>query len=415
MVEKAKTQLKNLINKTGSLIDVVKNFIATNKTVVRITTACVVFLGTVVIALAVSGVSVGLKVIYDGNEKGVIKGTSDFNGAKELAVSSVDGAKESDFYFDNFKLQKVLTLKSRMSSVYDIAQEIIDANNDVVYATEVLVDGQPKLYVKDFDVEAYINLHLEEYDVDGAQNAHEFVDNVDIKKAYCLSDDLSNLNEVTSFIDSLDVKTTSVVVSNEYIPYSTVTEKTSMQYVGYSSVVSSGVKGVLQKRESIVSVNGVKVSDTEVSREVISEPVDEVVLVGTKKYNSNSAKKLGFIFPLPKGSWKQTSYYGEGRNHQGLDFGADRGTSIYSVKSGTVTFASSNGNYGYCVIVDHGNGLKTLYAHADKILVSKGEKVEAGQIIATVGNTGRSTGNHLHFEVIINGSNVNPTPYLGLG
>jgi len=236
---------------------------------------------------------------------------------------------------------------------------------------------------------------------------------IEIKSAYLLASDLAEISEITKFLDSLDVKTTSVVETKESIPYKTVTEKTSMQYVGYSSVISSGVKGVLAKRQSVVYVNGVEVSSKELASQVVSEPVDEVVLIGTKQVSSSTVKKLGFIFPLPKGTYVQTSYYGDGRGHKGLDYGADRGTSIFSVKSGTVTFSGSNGNYGLCVIVDHGNGLKTLYAHCDKLLVGKGEKVSAGQVIGTVGNTGRSTGDHLHFELIVNGSNVNPAPYLG--
>ena len=82
--------------------------------------------------------------------------------------------------------------------------------------------------------------------------------------------------------------------------------------------------------------------------------------------------------------------------------------------SGTVEFSgwSSNG-FGYNIIIDHGNGVKTLYGHASKLLVSEGQKISAGQHIGNVGSTGQSTGNHLHFEVRINGQRVNPAPYIG--
>lgn len=97
-----------------------------------------------------------------------------------------------------------------------------------------------------------------------------------------------------------------------------------------------------------------------------------------------------------------------GRMHTGTDFGYPIGTPIYSSESGTVTLAGWNGGYGKCVIIDHGKGLQTLYAHQNKIHVTKGMKVVRGQRIGETGNTGNSTGPHLHFEVIINGNKVDP-------
>jgi glr0790 protein len=98
--------------------------------------------------------------------------------------------------------------------------------------------------------------------------------------------------------------------------------------------------------------------------------------------------------------------------HTGLDIAAPKGTAIKVVQDGTVTFAGSYGAYGYCVKVSHGNGVETWYAHCSKIYVSKGEDVTAGDTIAAVGSTGNSTGNHLHLEVRIDGSPVNPQRYL---
>lgn len=100
------------------------------------------------------------------------------------------------------------------------------------------------------------------------------------------------------------------------------------------------------------------------------------------------------------------------KKHEGLDIAASTGASIKAAASGTVTFSDRNGNYGKCVIINHGNGISTLYGHAHELRVKVGQKVKKGDVIATVGSTGRSTGPHLHFEVRVNGTQVNPLDYL---
>lgn len=99
-------------------------------------------------------------------------------------------------------------------------------------------------------------------------------------------------------------------------------------------------------------------------------------------------------------------------SHTGLDIASPTGTPIKVVASGTVTFASYKGSYGNIVKINHGNGFETWYAHTNKMYVSEGQKVEAGQVIAEVGSTGNSTGSHLHLEIRINGEHVNPQNYL---
>lgn len=100
--------------------------------------------------------------------------------------------------------------------------------------------------------------------------------------------------------------------------------------------------------------------------------------------------------------------------HTGLDFAAPRGTPIYAVGAGVVTFAGRNGAYGNMVEISHGDGYKTRYAHAHTLDINKGDLVSKGQQIATVGSTGRSTGPHLHLEVFHKGMAVNPARHIAL-
>lgn len=97
--------------------------------------------------------------------------------------------------------------------------------------------------------------------------------------------------------------------------------------------------------------------------------------------------------------------------HKGIDFAAPYGQKAVATGDGIVIFAGWNAGYGRTVIISHGYGLSTLYAHNSKLLVKQGDKVKKGQAICNVGNTGRSTGTHLHYEVKLNGKNVNPSLY----
>jgi murein DD-endopeptidase MepM/ murein hydrolase activator NlpD len=110
--------------------------------------------------------------------------------------------------------------------------------------------------------------------------------------------------------------------------------------------------------------------------------------------------------------WRTHPIFGTSRYHSGIDIGADYGDSVRAADSGVVIYADWMGGYGKAVIVDHGNGMSTLYAHNSELLVGEGQRVRKGEVVSRVGSTGYSTGPHLHFEVRQNGSPVSPMEYL---
>jgi len=110
--------------------------------------------------------------------------------------------------------------------------------------------------------------------------------------------------------------------------------------------------------------------------------------------------------------WRIDPFTGGKAFHEGLDFSADIGTPIRAAADGIVTLAEVSGGYGNLVRIDHGSGLETRYGHASKLLVKAGDRVVKGQEIALVGNTGRSTGPHLHYEIRLNGNALDPRQYL---
>jgi murein DD-endopeptidase MepM/ murein hydrolase activator NlpD len=141
--------------------------------------------------------------------------------------------------------------------------------------------------------------------------------------------------------------------------------------------------------------------------QVLTIPKDGIAVLGLK----SDPKPSRYPWPV-KGSI--TKHYG-GRHdafHHGLDVAAPTGTEIRAVDGGQVVWAGWKTIYGMTVIIEHGNERRTLYGHASKILVHKGQRVVPGQVISKVGNTGRSTGPHLHFEIYDQGRTVNPLAYL---
>ena len=137
-------------------------------------------------------------------------------------------------------------------------------------------------------------------------------------------------------------------------------------------------------------------------------------------YSANPVKYTGgkFTWPVPSSSRITSQYgyrihpvYNTKKFHSGIDIGASYGVDIIAAADGTVTLATTNGGYGKCVVINHGSGITTLYAHNSSLLVSVGDKVTRGQVIAKAGSTGVSTGPHCHFEDRINGATTDPMAY----
>ena len=131
-----------------------------------------------------------------------------------------------------------------------------------------------------------------------------------------------------------------------------------------------------------------------------------------KKSTIPSGRPVNASYNSSSFGWRVDPFTGQMAMHEGLDFMAEVGSPIYAAADGIVEQAESTPDYGNIVKVDHGAGLETRYAHVSRALVKAGDRVAKGQLIAEVGNTGRSTGAHLHFEVRLNGVALDPRKYL---
>lgn len=207
----------------------------------------------------------------------------------------------------------------------------------------------------------------------------------------------------------LNLASTEIYVYKQSISFPTQVQNDPTRWPWERIITQSGRSGQKEVTDEIVRVNGEEVSRTRISETLISSPVTQMVIQGTKIIPDHGTGTL--IWQAVGGI---NSPYGmRGREmHTGIDIGAPRGSSVMAADNGTVTEARYAGNYGNCIRIDHGGGsMITLYAHLLKMNVKVGDVVTKGQVIGTVGSTGRSTGNHLHFEVRINGKPVNPIQF----
>lgn len=219
----------------------------------------------------------------------------------------------------------------------------------------------------------------------------------------------------------LTVKTVEVVTAAEPVNFEKVTEKTDQLYEGETKVKQEGRDGLKEVTKKVVKENGQTMEETVVEETVLQEPEAEVTLSGTKEppqeaevVSAAAQAKGGGQLLTPVSGYRVTSGFGPrwGRTHQGVDLALPAGSRISAADHGTVIFSGCEGGYGNLVKIDHGNGIVTYYAHCSVLKVEQGQTVEKGQNIAAVGSTGNSTGPHLHFEVRVNGKNVDPMGYL---
>lgn len=166
-------------------------------------------------------------------------------------------------------------------------------------------------------------------------------------------------------------------------------------------------------RQALEAAEAQLAADSQSVAGLIQQRVSQERARGTLAYRGTGQFIFPSVGPITSGfGWRVHPILGYQRFHAGVDFGAEYGSTIRAADSGVVIFAGWYGGYGNAVIIDHGNGISTLYGHASELYVSENQTVQRGQPIAAVGSTGLSTGPHLHFEVRRNGDPIDPMAYL---
>lgn len=311
-----------------------------------------------------------------------------------------EGVEITNVYFD-----KEVTIKKTLIST---EEEIITNSDDLsiffLFGTTKLTDKYTVKASDTIESIAYNNeLGVEDF----------LVANPDIVSAKAL---LAEGQEVT--VAAIEPVSNIVVevfeTEHQEISYETKVEYDKTLDASKKYVKQEGKDGLSKVTYATKYMNGVITNSVMVTQEVLSEPVDEIIVYGGKNvvYVGSSTY---WAWPTTK-PFKLSSYYGYRidpvyggqRFHNGIDVIGTPNRNIYAVQSGTVVTSTRAGSMGNYVTIDHHNGYKTQYLHLDTRLVSSGDNVEKGQLIGIMGCTGKCTGRHLHFSVYKNGSGMNP-------
>lgn len=215
---------------------------------------------------------------------------------------------------------------------------------------------------------------------------------------------------VTALKPLVSVQVTYEALIEESIPFETITKDDATILKGETKVVQEGAQGLKDTHYNTTYVNGQLIQQVSVGETVKKPATDKVIHKGTKVIPSRGTGK--FSWPTNGGyiSSKMGSRWGS--YHRGIDIARPSNYTIKAADNGTVTFVGWDGTYGRKIVINHNNGYQTVYAHLSSFNVKVGQVVQTGANIGQMGSTGRSTGIHLHFEVLKNGSQVNPLSYL---
>ena len=216
--------------------------------------------------------------------------------------------------------------------------------------------------------------------------------------------------KVEEAVPKLSVRSVQTLSIDEAIPYEVEKIKDDSIYEGRIKVAQEGKEGTARVLAKVTKVNGTEVEKLVLESETVSEPVSRIEKIGTKKRPATTGSG---VFITPSYGTLSSRYGGRwGRKHNGIDVAGSHNSPIKAADGGIVIYSGWMSGYGYYVVINHENGYETAYGHCASLLVKVGDRVAKGDIIAKMGNTGRSTGTHLHFEVKKNGQYVDPLKYI---
>ncbi len=456
----------NIKEKAKKIKKAVKKVSVKRNRVKRIASLAAAITFATAITFVTSSYAVGYTVTVDDTVIGTVATKDEYYEVLDMVKTEVKDTADEEFEVDGQETFEVGVVKrADLTEKGELAENIKSTSEDMVTAFAITCDGKiyAALSTKE-EAQGIIDEYLKQFTGGNENIIPEFIPAVEIcethvlESAVKLSDDVfeellkgklyehtvqfgetiesisseygvspekimvdngiseeDNISEMTLKIYTdepvFSVKTVEYINGEVEIPFETVQSEDDTLYTGKTKVDKKGVPGVKFLKAYITRVNGEITEEKILKSKVLKEPTEQIERVGTKKLPSDMGTG-NFAMPA---NGELTSSFGRrwGRAHQGMDVGAAVGTPIYASDNGRVIVSEYNdGGYGYMISIDHNNGYVTNYAHCSELLVSEGDVVAKGDLIARVGNTGRSTGPHLHFEIRKDGKAQNPANYV---
>ena len=366
---------------------------------------------------AFANFELGYDMYVDGKRMGAVKTPGDAKAMVEKVNDDLSGALGSEEeLLSQAQYYLKLVSKDEIGDTQSFTTQLKSTSGKLVFGYTVWADGK-KIFSCPTDILArqVIDRYAQQFVTENTLEK-TILSSIDIRADYVFASDLKGETAALDLLNQTEpplirVKTTENTVENLEIPFEIITEADESAYEGSTRVTQEGAAGSRQVTKVVSKENGVAKSYYVTDEEILAQPVTQVVAAGTMPRPAGVGTGE-FILPA---SGTISSQYGArwGRTHKGIDIAAPTGTPIYAADEGKVIYAAfNNGGFGNMVQIDHGNGYKTYYAHCSELLVSVGDTVAKGDLIARIGNTGRSTGAHCHFEIITGGESVNPANYI---
>lgn len=318
------------------------------------------------------------EVTADGERLGYITDKENF----EQSVNDIINKKEDNKLYTTIEnmpeYNLVFVSRDEEANDEEVLAKVEESSETTYKLYAVTIDGKEKATVKNLDEAENLVAELKKEYKDKTSKEIAIVDVITTDSNKDVSTIQVAKASITDELDKSVVKVASTTSTTKKVTSrgsSSTTKKTTSTKTSSSTSTSKTTT-----KTTSTSLNGVKLT---------VKPVSGII---TSRFGSRESIRSS--------------------GHSGLDIAAKKGTNIKAAAGGTVIFAGYSGAYGNVVKISHGSGIKTYYAHCSKLYVKTGDTVSAGDVIAAVGSTGRSTGNHLHFEVVKNGTSVNPQNYL---
>ncbi|MDO5142286.1 MAG: peptidoglycan DD-metalloendopeptidase family protein [Eubacteriales bacterium] len=356
----------------------------------------------------------GTLVLADGRPIGLVDDPAMLPAA--VAALEQSAASLSGVAYDlpvQLETRPLRAPTAQFLSAAALREALIDASGELATLAVISVDGSRVGACRTAaDAQALLDRVKAQYTT-AADTDADFLQHVRVDPVVAQRSLVSDWGALYRYLaPRLDVTATRAVTYTETIPYQTITQPNDQRDQTHRVTLRKGSAGQALVTAQIETVDGEEHGRTIVARAVLRDATDEIIEVGTRNVGIGSGS---FAAPLRQYTLASAFKWRWGRLHGGVDLAVDEGTPVYAADDGRVVVSEAqDGGYGQYLILDHQNGFKTLYGHNSALLVSVGDVVTKGERIALSGDTGNSTGPHLHFEIRVNDETVDPQRYVAL-